>query len=100
MRRIIITILILLPVIMDCSALNPAPKGRLVYCSYSSTGMAGLGKDWCELIADVDSVPKVVVCLDYDNRFDMPEIMSMSDFSLYINEISIHNLLNTSNRTY
>lgn len=74
MKRIIITILILLPVIMDCSALNPAPKGRLVYCSYSSTGMAGLGKDWCELIADVDSVPKVVVCLDYGNRFDRPEI--------------------------
>lgn len=56
----------------SCSA--QAPKGKLIYCSYSSTGMAGLGKDYCELIADKDSTPKVVVALRLDNRFDEPEI--------------------------
>ena len=55
-----------------CSA--QAPKGKLTYCSYSSTGMAGLGKDYCELIADPGSAPKVVVALDLDNRFGDPEI--------------------------
>ena len=55
-----------------CSA--QAPQGKLIYCSYSSTGMAGLGKDYCELIADKDSIPKVVVALDLDNRFGDPEI--------------------------
>lgn len=54
--------------------MKPAPKGRLVYCSYASTGAAGLGKDYCELIADVDSTPKVVVVLGEGNRFDDPVI--------------------------
>ena len=55
-----------------CSA--QAPQGKLIYCSYSSTGAAGLGKNYCELIADKDSIPKVVVALDLDNRFGYPEI--------------------------
>ncbi len=50
------------------------PKGDLTYCSYSRTGAAGLGKDYCELIADPDSVPKVVVVLNEGNRFDDPVI--------------------------
>ena len=36
-----------------------APKGKLIYCSYARTGMAGLGKDYCELIADPGTEPKV-----------------------------------------
>ena len=50
------------------------PKSELIYCSYSSTGAAGLGKDYCELIADVDSIPKVVVVLGQGNRFGDPEV--------------------------
>ena len=48
------------------------PKGSLTYCSYSKTGAAGLGKDYCELIADPDSVPRIVVVLDEGNRFGDP----------------------------
>ena len=50
------------------------PKGKLIYCSYSKTGAAGLGKDYCELIADPGTDPKVVVVLDEDNRFGDPVI--------------------------
>lgn len=60
--------------IFSCGCLAHRPKGDLVYCSYSCRGAAGLGSDWCELIADADSVPKVVVVLDADNRFGDPVI--------------------------
>lgn len=53
--------------------LAQAPKGELIYCSYSRTGAAGLGKDYCELIADPVQTPKVVVALDVGNRFEKPE---------------------------
>lgn len=51
-----------------------APRGKLTYCSYSCTGAAGLGKDYCELIADPGEEPRVVVALDLGNRFGKPEI--------------------------
>lgn len=51
-----------------------APAGQLTYCSYSNAGAAGLGKDYCELIADIGQTPKVVVALNLDNRFGTPEI--------------------------
>jgi len=51
-----------------------APKGKLIYCSYSSSGSAGLGKEYCELIADPGREPKVVVVLREGNRFGDPEI--------------------------
>lgn len=50
-----------------------APQGKLTYCSYSKSGAAGLGKDYCELIADPGQTPKVVVALDLGNRFGKPE---------------------------
>ena len=56
------------------SCLAQAPKGKLTYCSYSSTGAAGLGKDYCELIADPGKTPKIVVALNMGNRFKDPEI--------------------------
>jgi len=55
-----------------CSA--QAPKGNLIYCSYSKSGSAGLGKEYCELIADKDSASKVVVAKNLHNRFGNPEI--------------------------
>ena len=51
-----------------------APKGTLIYCSFSKTGAAGLGREYCELIADKDSIPKVVVVMNEGNRFGTPEI--------------------------
>lgn len=51
-----------------------APQGQLVYCSYACTGAAGLGKDYCELIADPGTAPKVVVALNVGNRFGDPEV--------------------------
>lgn len=60
--------------LIGTSCLAQAPKGKLTYCSYSSTGAAGLGKDYCELIADPGKAPKVVVALNLGNRFNDPEI--------------------------
>ena len=52
-----------------CAMAQEGPQGRLVYCSYSETGAAGLGKNYCELVADPGAEPKVVVVLDHDCRF-------------------------------
>ena len=51
-----------------------APKGKLIYCSYASSGSAGLGKEYCELIADPGKDPVVRVVLHEGNRFGDPEI--------------------------
>ena len=65
-------------VILMCAAIlgifTSAPGGSLTYCSYARTGAAGLGKDYCELIADPGTTPKVVVVLDEGNRFGDPVI--------------------------
>ena len=50
------------------------PKGKLIYCSYAASGSAGLGKDYCELIADPGTEPVVRVVLREGNRFGDPEI--------------------------
>ena len=60
--------------ISGCGLLSRPPKGDLIYCSYAQTGAAGLGKDYCELIADEGKDPVVVVVLDEGNRFGDPEI--------------------------
>ena len=67
----ILIVIVLGSIGISCSA--QAPKGNLIYCSYSRTGAAGLGKDYCELIADPGQTPKVVVALDVGNRFEKPE---------------------------
>lgn len=45
------------------------PKGNLIYCSYAATGVAGLGKNFCELVADPGTDPKVLVVLNHDCHF-------------------------------
>lgn len=60
--------------LLTCCFIDHKPKGDLTYCSYACRGAAGLGSDYCELIADVDSLPKVVVVLNADNRFGDPVI--------------------------
>lgn len=62
----------MLSALLGCASTKPAPKGQLVYCSYACTGAAGLGKDYCELIANVDSVPRVVVVLGDGTAFRPP----------------------------
>lgn len=74
MKKLFLFLSMLLSTLLGCAFKSPAPKGQLTYCSYSRTGHAGLGKDYCELIADVDSVPKVVVVLGEGNRFGNPVI--------------------------
>lgn len=60
--------------IISCGFMAPKPKGDLTYCSYAQRGAAGLGSDYCELIADAEGGPKVVVVMDEGNRFGDPEI--------------------------
>ena len=62
--RIVILISALLMAMNSFS--QEAPKGKLIYCSYAADHHAGLGKDYCELIADEGEEPKVVVSL-YNN---------------------------------
>lgn len=45
------------------SLMAQAPKGKLIYCSYSETRAGGLGKSYCEMIADPGTKPKIVVVL-------------------------------------
>lgn len=74
MKAIAKLLLIMGIALVGSAALTAAPKGKLIYCSYSRTGVAGLGKDYCELIADTDSIPKVVVVLNQGSHFDPDEI--------------------------
>lgn len=59
----------MISVLTGCSLQAKAPKGKLIYCSYAATGSAGLGKNYCELIADPGQPAKVVVVLNHDCRF-------------------------------
>ena len=74
MKKLTLLVLIMASGIFGSRLFAQKPEGGLIYCSYSCTGAAGLGKDYCELIADVDSVPKVVVVLGYGNRFGDPVV--------------------------
>ena len=60
--------------LLSCGFSAPKPKGNLIYCSYAQRGAAGLGSDYCELIADQDSIPRIVVVLNEGNRFEDPVI--------------------------
>ncbi len=46
-----------------------APRGRLIYCSYSENRHAGLGKSYCELIADNLDSAKISARYDIDCHF-------------------------------
>lgn len=60
--------------LFSCGSRAQKPQGELIYCRYCCSGAAGLGTDYCTLVAEPDSVPKVVVVLNDDNRFDDPVI--------------------------
>lgn len=70
MKHILLFSLFMLSGLFCCKS----PEGDLIYCSYSKSGAAGLGKDYCELVADADSAAKVVVALNVGNRFEDPEV--------------------------
>lgn len=66
-HKISILLFALLLMSMSGSAQDKeAPKGKLIYCSYACDRHAGLGKSYCELIADFGKRPQVVVSL-YNN---------------------------------
>ena len=53
--------------IISCGFVAHRPKGELTYCSYRCCGAAGLGTDYCELIASypvdrhvVDSLARIL----------------------------------------
>lgn len=74
MKKLLYLVLVMALGLFGCGTSAQPPQGKLVYCSYSCTGVAGLGKDFCELVADPGEEPKVVVALHLDNRFGDPEI--------------------------
>lgn len=65
--RIVVLIGVLMMAMNSFS--QEAPKGKLIYCSYSKNGHAGLGKSYCELIADEGKEPQIVVSLYNDCHF-------------------------------
>ena len=68
-KILLLAVLLMTPLTNSCCLWSKAPKGKLIYCSYAADGAAGLGKDYCELIADPGQKPKVVVVLDKNCRF-------------------------------
>ena len=69
MKQYIFVVMILSALFSGCGTAPRAPKGNVIYCSYAATGVAGLGKNYCELIADPGTDPKVRVVLDEDCHF-------------------------------
>lgn len=67
--RRIITSIFMAVAISGCAMAQQAPRGNLIYCSYSATRVAGLGKSYCELIADPGTAPKVNVVLDRECHY-------------------------------
>ena len=68
------SILIMSIGLFSCSIWAHKPKGDLTYCTYCCSGAAGLGTDYCELVAPPEGAPKVVVVLSENNRFGDPVI--------------------------
>ena len=67
MNRIVLLISALMMTMTGFS--QDAPKGKLIYSSYSCNRHAGLGKSYCELIADEGKTPQVVVSLYNDCHY-------------------------------
>lgn len=66
----IISQIILIMTALFSGCLGPSkPEGRLTYCSCARNGAAGLGRDYCELIADEGTTPKIVVVRNAECRF-------------------------------
>lgn len=63
--------LLLMALILSCftGCAQKAPKGRLIYCSYSVDRHAGLGRSYCELIADNLDSAKITARYDIECRF-------------------------------
>ena len=68
MRRFFVVSLLMVSVFSSCAIAN-GPKGKLIYCSYASVGAGAIGTEYCELIADPGTDPKVVVVIDADCHF-------------------------------
>ena len=64
------------------SAAPDAPKGELIYCSFSQTRHGGLGKDYCELIADPGVKPQVKVRMNVGNDIEGEDASRKGDFDV------------------
>jgi hypothetical protein len=64
-------ILLLMAFTISCltGCAQKAPTGRLIYCSYSENRHAGLGRSYCELIADNPDSAKISARYDIECRF-------------------------------
>ena len=60
--------------LFSCRSLAQKPQGELTYCRYCCSGAAGLGTDYCTLVAEPGGEPSITVVLNDDNRFGDPVI--------------------------
>lgn len=81
----------MIPVIDGCgttskntvtSSTNETPKAELIYCSFSETRHGGLGKDYCELIADPGTKAQIKVRLNIGNHLEGEESAVSQDFTV------------------
>jgi hypothetical protein len=69
MKKLSIILMSMFALFSGCRGAAQPPQGRLTYCSCAKNGAAGLGKDYCELIADEGAAPKIVVVKNEGCRF-------------------------------
>ena len=94
MKRLLLILLIMIPVIDGCGTAGKTnatattettaegPKGELVYCSFSETRNGGLGKDYCELVADPGTVPEVRVRMNVNNHMEGEEAARKAEYKV------------------
>jgi len=69
-KTLIIMSITLCGLLSSCFSEMP-PKGKLIYCSYSKTRVAGQGKDYCEIINE-NGKCIVNVVMNEDSEFSKP----------------------------
>lgn len=79
MRRLFI-ILAFMAMLLSAQGMSACgPEGRLIYCSYSQTRHGGLGKTYCELVADPGITPVIHARVNQGSHF---EPASRGDFEV------------------
>ena len=98
MKRLLLILIAMIPIIETCGTMSKAvpttgpdgvsesesagPKGDLIYCSFSETRHGGLGKDYCELVADPGTVPVVHVRMNIGNDLDPEDNSHKGDYNV------------------
>ena len=87
MRKLLLILLAMTPIISACGATSKTtattegPEGDLLYCSFSETRHGGLGKVYCELIADPGTKPVIHVRININNDLE-PDSETKGDFNV------------------